>query len=79
MTKTARPVVNRPLPDLSLSERFPGVDPIHARLFAMRGVKSADELDYGLAKLAPVGSLDNIDAAAELVIANRDTADHHRR
>ena len=38
----------------------------------MRGVKNVDELDYGLAKLAPVGSLDNIDAAADLVIANRD-------
>jgi single-stranded-DNA-specific exonuclease len=48
------------------------IDPLHARLFAMRGLKSAAELDYGLARLAPVGSLENIDQAAELVIANRD-------
>ena len=48
------------------------IDPLHARLFAMRGLKSAAELDYGLARLAPVGSLENIDPAAELVIANRD-------
>ncbi len=48
------------------------IDPLHARLFAMRGLSAATELDYGLARLAPVGSLENIDAAAELVIANRD-------
>ncbi len=48
------------------------IDPLHARLFAMRGLSAAKELDYGLAQLAPVGSLENIDAAAELVIANRD-------
>jgi single-stranded-DNA-specific exonuclease len=48
------------------------IDPLHARLFAMRGLSDAAELDYGLAKLAPVGVLENIDEAAELVIANRD-------
>ncbi len=48
------------------------IDPLHARLFAMRGLRAAKELDYGLAQLAPVGSLENIDAAAALVIANRD-------
>jgi single-stranded-DNA-specific exonuclease len=48
------------------------IDPLHARLFAMRGLKNAAELDYGLAQLAPVGALENIDEAAELVIANRD-------
>jgi len=38
----------------------------------MRGLSAANELDYGLAQLAPIGSLENIDAAAEIVIANRD-------
>jgi len=37
----------------------------------MRGLTSAGELDYGLAQLAPVSALANIDAAAELVMANR--------
>jgi single-stranded-DNA-specific exonuclease len=37
----------------------------------MRGLTSADELDYGLAALAPVGALENIDEAASLVISNR--------
>ncbi|MCG8371532.1 MAG: single-stranded-DNA-specific exonuclease RecJ [Proteobacteria bacterium] len=48
------------------------MDPLHARLFAMRGLRGAAELDYRLARLAPVGALEKIDAAAELVIANRD-------
>jgi single-stranded-DNA-specific exonuclease len=48
------------------------IDPLHARLFAMRGLTEAAQLDYGLARLAPVSRLDNIDEAAELVIANRD-------
>jgi single-stranded-DNA-specific exonuclease len=38
----------------------------------MRGLTTADELNYGLAKLAPVSALENIDAAAELVISKRD-------
>ena len=45
---------------------------MHARLYAMRGLKAADELDYSLARLAPLGALEHLDEAAELVIANRD-------
>jgi len=52
-------------------EQFGDIDPLHARLYAMRGLKLLDELDYSLARLAPVSALENIDAAAELVIANR--------
>ncbi len=48
------------------------IDPLHARLYAMRGLRKARELDYGLANLAPVSALENIDEAAGLVIANRD-------
>jgi single-stranded-DNA-specific exonuclease len=43
-----------------------------ARLFAMRGITGVSELDYGLANLAPVSSLDNIDAAVELLLSKRD-------
>ena len=49
-----------------------GLDPLHARLFAMRGLSDTKQLDYGLANLAPIGMLENIDDAAELVIAKRD-------
>ena len=67
-----RPVVTRPAPPADAVASFGDVDPLHARLFAMRGLRGAAELDYRLARLAPVGALEKIDAAAELVIANRD-------
>ncbi|MEL7186770.1 MAG: single-stranded-DNA-specific exonuclease RecJ [Pseudomonadota bacterium] len=70
--KRARPVVCRPTPPSSVLENFSDIDPIHARLFAMRGMKDSTELDYGLAALAPISSLDNIDAAAELILQHRD-------
>ena len=38
----------------------------------MRGLSDARKLDYGLANLAPIGLLENIDEAAELVIEQRD-------
>jgi len=53
-------------------ESLAGLDPVHARLFAMRGVTATHELDYGLANLAPVSSLDNVDAAVDLLLSKRD-------
>ena len=44
-----------------------GVSPLLARLFAARGVRSADELDDGLAKLLPPDSLKGITEAAKLL------------
>lgn len=38
----------------------------------MRGLRAAEEIDYSLARLAPVSALENIDEAAELVIAKRE-------
>jgi single-stranded-DNA-specific exonuclease len=70
--KTSRPIVARPAPKRADIERFGDIDPLHARLFAMRGVRSAAELDYGLNQLAPVTALEHIDAAARLVIEKRD-------
>ena len=70
--KSARPITCRPLPAQSAIESLGNIDPLHARLYAMRGLTHADQLDYGLAQLAPVGSLENIDDAASLVIAKRD-------
>jgi single-stranded-DNA-specific exonuclease len=37
----------------------------------MRGISAASELDYGLANLAPVSSLDNVDTAVELLLSKR--------
>ncbi|MBK8664899.1 MAG: single-stranded-DNA-specific exonuclease RecJ [Burkholderiales bacterium] len=44
-----------------------GVHPLLARLFAARGVASADELDDGLARLLPPAGLKGIGAAAVLL------------
>jgi single-stranded-DNA-specific exonuclease len=60
------------MPPQSTIENLGDIDPLHARLFAMRGLTSADELNYGLAQLAPVSALENIDEAASLVIAKRE-------
>ena len=69
--KAARPIVCRPMPAKSVIENLGNIDPLHARLFAMRGLTTADELNYGLAALAPVSALENIDEAASLVISKR--------
>ena len=44
-----------------------GVSPLLAQLFAARGVRSAEELDDGLAQLLPPDGLKGIDAAARLL------------
>lgn len=44
-----------------------GIDPLLARLFAARGVRTPDELDDGLGKLLPPEGLKGIDAAAALL------------
>jgi single-stranded-DNA-specific exonuclease len=43
------------------------VHPLLARLFAARGMRSADDLDNGLAKLLPPSQLHGTDAAARLL------------
>ncbi len=59
------------MPAADLMQKLGDIDPLHARLFAMRGLTSADQLDYGLAKMAPVSALENVDAAASLIIEKR--------
>ncbi len=69
--KKSRPVITRSVPSQTAIERFGDIDPLHARLYAMRGLTVADEIDYSLGRLAPVSALDNIDEAARLVIEKR--------
>ena len=66
-----RPVINRPVPPPEVLASLAGLDPVHARLFAMRGVTDPAQLDYGLAGLAPIGLLENVDAAVDLLQAKR--------
>ncbi len=67
-----RPVLCRPTPGGDVLGRFTDIDPILARLYASRGVTEPREIDYGLERLAPVGTLDNVDAAVDLLLACRD-------
>jgi single-stranded-DNA-specific exonuclease len=70
--KAARPITSRPMPAQSLLARLGDIDPLHARLYAMRGLTDAAQLDYSLAQLAPISSLEHIDEAANLVLAKRE-------
>jgi len=63
-----RPVVSRPIPEDVASSGLAELDPLLAHLYALRGVTATAQLDYSLANLAPVGSLDNVDAAVELLL-----------
>ena len=67
-----RPIVTRTAPEPAILSELSMLDPVHARLYATRGVTTAAQLDYGLARLAPVSLLDNIDAGVELLLSKRD-------
>jgi single-stranded-DNA-specific exonuclease len=61
---TPRPIVRRAVPPASLPATL---DPVVARIYAARGVTTAADLELGLERLLPVGSLDGVEAAAELL------------
>lgn len=71
-----RPIVLRPPADERLIERLTGsagADAITARLYASRGVQSANELDTALARLLPIRSLEHVDRAVDLLLKHRDS------
>ena len=70
--RSKRPIVSRSEPAATVIEGLTGIDPLFARLYATRGVTAATQLDYGLASLAPVSSLDNVDAGVALLCEKRD-------
>ena len=53
--------------------------PLLRRLYAARGVRLASDLDLGLNQLLPVGHLDGITAAVELLCAHFAKRQRHRR
>ncbi|TWE05312.1 exonuclease RecJ [Pseudomonas sp. AG1028] len=59
-------IESRPLPD-SLPD-LGNLPPLLTRLYAARGVRSAVELEKGLARLIPFSQLKGIDAAVELLV-----------
>lgn len=68
---TIRPIVLRKAPNPDLLPALGTLDAMYARLYAMRGVTGPQQLDYGLAGLAPVSSLEHIAAAVELLLQHR--------
>ena len=66
-----RPVTSRAEPTSDAMSALQGLDRIIARLYATRGITSIDEIDTGLRRLLPVGSLENIDAAVDLLLSHR--------
>lgn len=67
-----RPIVSRRPPDAAVLAEMAELDPLLANLYATRNVTSSSQLDYGLAGLAPISSLDNIDSAVKLLLQKRD-------
>ncbi|MBS0367285.1 MAG: single-stranded-DNA-specific exonuclease RecJ [Proteobacteria bacterium] len=49
-----------------------GLHPVLRRVYAARGVRSASDLDNSLERLLPVGTLEGVDAAVELLLAHRE-------
>ncbi|HYL02029.1 MAG TPA: single-stranded-DNA-specific exonuclease RecJ [Steroidobacteraceae bacterium] len=49
----------------------PELHPVLARAYAARGVRTAGELDTSLERLLPVGTLEGVEAAVELLLRHR--------
>ena len=64
------PQIRRRAP-LPASDFAPEVHPVLRRVYAARGVCSTADLDLSLERLLPVGSLDGVEAAAQLLTAHR--------
>lgn len=71
MSDDARPLKRRPAPPPGALEALGDLHPVLAELYAMRGVSGPRELDYRLRNLQPVGSLDGVDAAVQLLLEHR--------
>ncbi len=67
-----RPIVRRAVPEVSLPATL---DPVLRRVYAARGVLGPRELALGLEQLLPVGTLDGVAAAAELIAAHIERGD----
>jgi single-stranded-DNA-specific exonuclease len=49
-----------------------GLHPVLWRAYTARGIRSAEELALGLERLTPIGSLEEVEAAVDLLIAHRE-------
>ena len=69
MSAADRPLKTRPA---APTDALQDIDPDLARVFAARGVRAADELDYGLGRLLPVRTLPEVEKAVALLLEHRD-------
>jgi single-stranded-DNA-specific exonuclease len=69
---TARRILRRPCPT-DAGSLPDSLHPVLRRVYAARGVSRPDELELGLERLLPVGSLGGIDAAVDLLLHCRRT------
>jgi single-stranded-DNA-specific exonuclease len=58
-------------PSIPASDFAPQVHPVLRRVYAARGLNCSADLDLSLERLLPVGSLDGVEAAAQLLAAHR--------
>ncbi len=64
-TGMSRPIRRRPVPEVDFQGE---IDPLLARIYAARGVKSVTEVqDYGLQHLARISTLESVEAGAALM------------
>jgi single-stranded-DNA-specific exonuclease len=63
-----RPIRRRECP--AESSLGGALHPVLARVYASRGVRTHDDLELGLDRLLPVGSLDGVEVAADLIDAH---------
>lgn len=64
-------VLQRPQP-VAAESAWSGIHPVLARAYRARGIASGHELALTLDRLLPVGSLEGVGAAAELLVAHRE-------
>ncbi|MDG1143813.1 MAG: single-stranded-DNA-specific exonuclease RecJ, partial [Burkholderiales bacterium] len=76
MTDRTRTIKVREVPDVSRTAlTASGISPVLARVLAARGIKTSDELDDSLTRLAPIETLKNCVLAGTLLadtIANNE-------
>lgn len=71
-SRAAPQIIERP----DLAPSLTDLDPVLARVYRKRGVRSADELELGLARLLPGSSMLNLPAAADRLIEALERAEH---
>ena len=65
----SRRILRRAINEESLPASAANLHPALRRVYAARGIERAEDLDLGLDRLLPVGSLGGVDAAVDLLLA----------